>query len=103
MSIIEITKENFEEKVLNNKCILIDFYADWCGPCRMLRPTLEEIASERNDCQFGSVNTDKEEELAIKYNISSIPCLILFNDGKEVARSIGLKPKEEIEELIGGK
>lgn len=103
MKIIEINKDNFEEVVLKSEIpVLVDFNANWCGPCRMLRPLLEELSEERTDCNFGSVNIDDEDELAEEYNISSIPCLILFKDGKEVARSIGLKPKEEIESLLGG-
>ena len=104
MSIIEINKDNFESEVLKSKQpVLADFNADWCGPCRMLKPMLEELAEERNDYKIVSINIDKEEELADQFNVSSIPCVIVFKDGKETNRSIGLKPKEEIEELMGGK
>ena len=98
----EININNFESEVLkSNKKVLVDFNADWCGPCQMLKPILCEISEERNDVKIVSVNIDNEEELAEQYNVVSIPCLVLFKDGNEVSRSIGLKPKEEIEEIIG--
>ncbi len=102
MEIIKVNKENFEKEVLKSKKnILIDFNADWCGPCRMLSPILDEIAKENNKAKIVSVNIDDEEELADEYNISSIPCLVLIKEGKEINRSVGLKPKEEIEKMIG--
>lgn len=102
MEIINVNKDNFEEEVLKSEIpVLVDFNADWCGPCRMLAPILEDIASNINDKKIVSLNIDDEDELADRYGISSIPCLILFKDGKEVSRSIGLKPKEEIEEMLG--
>ena len=101
MEIIGVNKDNFEE-IVKNGIVLADFNADWCGPCRMLRPMLEEIASLRSDAKIVSINIDREEELAEEYGVSSIPCLVLFKDGKEVSRSIGLKPKEEIESMLGG-
>ena len=101
MEIIDVNKDNFEKEVLKAGTVLADFNASWCGPCRMLRPILEELASERDNGKIVSIDIDEEEELAIKYNVSSIPCLVLFKDGKEAARSIGLKPKEEIEKLLG--
>ena len=101
MEIIDVNRDNFEKEVLKAGTVLVDFNASWCGPCRMLRPILEELASERDNGKIVSIDIDEEDELAIKYNVSSIPCLVLFKDGKEVARSIGLKPKEEIEKLLG--
>ena len=101
MEIIELTKDNFNEIIINNKKVLVDFNANWCGPCRMLSPILEEISSLRSDVVIASVNIDSEEELAKKYNIMSIPCLVLFKDGNEINRSLGLKPREEIEKFIG--
>jgi len=96
--IIEINKDNFEEKVNNKEKVLVDFYANWCSPCKMIRPTLEQLA---NDYNIMSIDIDENEELADKYNVSSIPCLVIFKDGKEIDRSIGLKSKEEIEKLLG--
>lgn len=102
MAVIEGKKENFEEVVLNSKGkVLVDFNADWCGPCQMLKPTIEEIADERNDVKIVSVNVDDENTLAMEYGVSSIPCLVVFKDGKEVNRSIGLIPREDVESLIG--
>ena len=103
MEIKEINKDNFENEVLMfEKPVLVDFNADWCGPCRMLKPVLEELL-DNDGYKIVSVNVDNEEELAKKYNVFSIPCLVLFDNGKEIERSIGLKSKEEIENMLGGK
>ena len=97
----EITEKEFDEVVLKGKGkILVDFYANWCGPCKMLRPILEELASERTDANIVSLDVDEAEELASRYGIISIPCLILFQDGKEINRSVGLKAKSDIEDMI---
>ena len=100
MNIIEGNKSNFNELISTGK-VLVDFNAEWCGPCRMLAPILEDIAAKNNNVKVVSINIDEEDELADKYNVSSIPCLVLFQDGKEISRSIGLKPQEEIEVFIG--
>lgn len=93
-----LTKESFNDLVLNSKdIILVDFYADWCGPCKMLSPIMEEIAKEY---AVYKVNVDDESELAREYGIMSIPCVIVFKEGKEINRSIGLKSKDEILDLI---
>ena len=92
-----ITKDNFEEEVLKSeRTVLIDFWAPWCMPCRMLAPTLDEIAAERPDIKVCKVNTDEQMELAVKFGITSIPCLFVIKDGKAVERLEGLRPKEEI-------
>ncbi len=92
-----INKEEFDKEVLTSKeIVLVDFYADWCAPCRMLAPILEEI----EDVNIYKVNVDQEEELARSYGIMSIPCVISFKDGKEYKRSIGLVEKETLMELI---
>lgn len=102
MDIIEVNKDNFKEEVLeSDKKVLVDFNANWCGPCKMLRPILEEVAKENDSVKFISVNIDDEDELAEDYNVSSIPCLVVFENGEEKARSIGLIPKEDVEKLIG--
>ena len=93
-----LNKEEFEKEVLGSKePVLVDFYADWCGPCRMLAPVMEEISK---DHKVFKVNTDDEEELAMQYGIMSIPCVIAFKDGVEINRSIGLVDKDTILDLI---
>ena len=102
MAVMEVTGASFEKEVLQSEIpVLADFYADWCGPCRMLRPSLEEIANDRADVKVVAVNIDDEPDLADAYDISSIPCVILFKNGTEADRSIGLKPREAIEALLG--
>lgn len=102
MSELKITAENFDSEVLkSDKPVLIDFYADWCGPCRMLAPVLEEAAKELGDSiKVGKVNCDDDADLAAKYNVSSIPCLVLIKGGEEIKRSVGFIPKEDILELV---
>lgn len=87
--------ENFDNEIQNGT-VLVDFYADWCGPCKMIAPFVEEIANERTDITVGKVNVDESGAIAVKYGISSIPTLIVFKDGKEYARLIGYRPKEDI-------
>ena len=102
MSIIEIREDEFEKEVLKSeKIVLVDFYANWCGPCKMLRPVLEEISESNSDIKIVSVNVDEADNLAMSYGISSIPCVIKFKDGAEINRSVGFKTKEEMEEFIG--
>ena len=97
----EIKENEFEKEVLeSNEKVLVDFYANWCGPCKMLRPILDEIASDRGTTKIMSINVDEADELSQKYGIISIPCLILFENGKEINRSVGLKSKSDIESMI---
>ena len=97
----EINENEFNDVVLKSKeKVLVDFYATWCGPCRMLRPILDEIATERSSTKIVSIDVDDANDLASKYGIISIPCLILFEDGKEINRSVGLKSKSDIESMI---
>ena len=97
-----MTGASFEKEVVqSDRPVLADFYANWCGPCRMLRPTLEAIADERQDIKVVSINIDEEDDLADAFGISSIPCLVLIKNGKEADRSVGLRPKEAIEEMLG--
>ena len=81
---------------INTGTVLVDFYADWCGPCKMIAPIVEEIASERTDITVGKVNVDNDADIAIKYGVSSIPTLIVFKGGKETSRAVGYRQKQEI-------
>lgn len=97
MSVLKITNKNFEEEVLNSdKPVIIDFYADWCGPCKMMSPIIDSIAEENQELKVGKVNVDEAQELAIKYNIMSIPTIIIFKNGNEHKKIIGVTSKENI-------
>ena len=101
MSYITITTANFEELVLNSpKTVLLDFWAPWCGPCRMVAPIVEEIAEERSDITLGKINVDEEMELAMKFGVSSIPTLVVMNNGQMTAHAIGYRPKADILALL---
>ena len=101
MAVIKINNENFESEVLNsNKTVLLDFYADWCGPCQMVAPVLAQIAAEREDIVVGKINVDEETQLALKFGVESIPMLAVIKDGKLVSKSVGFRPKEQILGLL---
>ena len=95
MSVQKLNQNNFNS-VIANGTALVDFYADWCGPCRMVSPIVDEIAEERSDITVGKVNVDDENALAMKYGVMSIPTLIVFKDGKEKKRIVGARPKAAI-------
>lgn len=97
MSVINITRNNFQNEIINSdKPVLLDFWAPWCGPCRMVGPILEEIAGERSDIKIGKINVDGQPELASQFRVMSIPTLIVIKDGKIVNQSMGAKPKNAI-------
>ena len=99
---MKLNNESFENKILNGKGIaMVDFYADWCGPCKMLAPIIEEIATERTDVVVGKLNVDETPEIASKYGVMSIPTVIIFKDGEEVARSVGFRTKQDLLGLLG--
>ena len=98
---VNITSANFEEMVLNSpKPVLLDFWATWCGPCRMVAPVVEEIAAEREDILVGKVNVDEEMELAVKFGIVSIPTLVVMKNGEIANKAIGFMPKADILNLL---
>ena len=102
MAAIELTSENFEQEVLQaDKTVLVDFWASWCGPCKMLSPVIEEIADERSDIKVGKVNIDEHPELAQKYGVMSIPTVLVIKDSEEVNKSVGAVPKKALLDLIG--
>ena len=98
------TVANFEEEVLHSEIpVLVDFYADWCGPCKMLAPVVHEIAEENaGTIKVGKINVDEQMELAMRFQVSSIPMLVVFKDGKAVAKSVGYRPKAEIAAMVEG-
>ncbi|MCL1802586.1 MAG: thioredoxin [Eubacteriaceae bacterium] len=101
MAIITITKENFVDEVLNTEeTVLLDFWADWCGPCKVISPFIDEIAEEMNNIKVCKVNVDEEPEIAGSLNVMSIPTLAVFRGGKMVQRASGARPKEEILSLL---
>ena len=101
MNVIKVNDSTFQQEVLNSNIpVLIDFYADWCGPCKMLSPTVDEVASENDDIKVVKIDVDESQEVAIKYQIMSIPTLVVIKNGKEVNRSVGVIDKEEILSMI---
>ena len=102
MAVINITSANFESEVLHSdKPVLLDFWATWCGPCRMLSPIVDEIAAERTDIKVGKINVDEQPELASQFGVMSIPTLLVFENGKLVNRAVGARPKSGVLSLLG--
>ena len=101
MAVIEINKDNFKSEVQDsNVPVLLDFWAGWCAPCRMLSPVVDEVAEERDDIKVGKINVDEQGELAVQFKVMSIPTLIVMKNGEEVKRSTGAIPKSAILELV---
>ena len=102
MAVVTITKENFEQEVLQSaKPVLLDFWASWCGPCRMLSPIVDEVAEERTDVKVGKVNVDEQPELAGEFGVMSIPTLLVFEQGQLVRQAVGARPKAGVLDLLG--
>ena len=102
MAVININSANFESEVLHSdKPVLLDFWATWCGPCRMLSPIVDEVAEERGDIKVGKVNVDEQPELAGQFDVMSIPTLLVFENGKLVNRAVGARPKSGVLSLLG--
>lgn len=101
MAVIKIDNNNFKKEILESKGIcLVDFWASWCIPCRRLSPIVDEVADEESEIKVAKINVEEEQELAVRYDIMSIPTLVVFKDGKEIRRSSGVIPKSEIKKLI---
>ena len=102
MSVIQITKQNYQQEVEGSeKPVLLDFWAAWCGPCRMLSPIVDEIAGEHPEIKVGKINVDEEQELAAQFGVMTIPSLFVMKQGKIVNQSVGVKPKQQILALLG--
>lgn len=101
MALITVTKENFETEVLNSKkTVLLDFWASWCGPCKMVSPVVDEIAEEIEDITVGKINVDEQPELAAAFSVQSIPTLVVISGGKIVNQAVGYRPKNDIIQLL---
>ena len=101
MAVVKLTAENFEQEVLKSeKPVLVDFYADWCGPCKMMAPIIEQISDEEADIKVGKINIDENIEIAQKYKVMSIPMFITFKNGEFAAKTLGAQPKEEVLKLV---
>ncbi len=100
MSVLAVNKQNFESVVNSEKPVLLDFYADWCGPCRMVSPLVDEIAQENPQYLVGKINVDNEPELAATFAVSSIPMLVVMKGGKVVSQAVGARPKAQILEML---
>ena len=102
MSVITLTKENFEAEVLRSETpVLVDFWASWCGPCRMLSPVVDEVAEETSSAKVGKINVDEQPELAAQFGVMSIPTLIVFKNGQAAETSVGVVPKDQILSMLG--
>lgn len=102
MSVLSINKNNFEEVKTSEKTVLLDFFATWCGPCRMVSPIVDEIAEENPQFLVGKINVDEEPELAQQFGVVSIPTLVVMKDGKIIDQSVGAKPKDAILDMLEG-
>ena len=101
MSVVKINQRNFDKIVSDERPVLVDFYADWCGPCKMMLRVVDDLADDGLDAVIGKANVDENAELAKQFGVYSIPTLVVFKGGKEIARSVGVKPKSELVKMLG--
>ena len=101
MSVVVVTKENFNEIKTKTSTVMLDFYADWCGPCRMVAPTVHEIADERSDVTVGKINVDNDPDLAQAFGVMSIPTIVILKGGEEAARAVGVRTKQQLLDMLG--
>ena len=101
MSVVTVTNANFDEIKTKTSVVMLDFYADWCGPCRMVGPIVHEIADERSDITVGKVNVDNDPDLAQTFGVMSIPTIVILKDGQESARAVGVRSKQQLLDMIG--
>lgn len=102
MSVVTLTKDNFRSEVLESeKPVLIDFWAGWCGPCRMVSPVIDEIAGEVTDAKVGKINVDEQPQLTAQFGVMSIPTLVVVKNGKVIKQAVGVRPKAEIMKMLG--
>ena len=101
MSVTVVTKDNFEEIKAKSSVVMLDFYADWCGPCRMVGPIIHEIAEERGDVCVGKINVDNDPDLAQLFGVMSIPTIVVLKDGKEASRAVGVRTKQQLLDMLG--
>ena len=95
-----IKSDEFDRIIKGDKPVMVDFFADWCGPCRMVAPTIEALSAERSDAVVVKVNVDNSPELAVRYGVSSIPTILVFRDGKLLSRAVGVRSKDELSEML---
>jgi len=101
MSVVAVTKDNFDEIKSSASIVMLDFYADWCGPCRMVAPIVHEIADEREDVTVGKINVDNDPDLAQKFGVMSIPTIVVLKGGEEAARAVGVRSKQQLLDMLG--
>ncbi len=101
MSVVAVTKDNFDEIKSSANIVMLDFYADWCGPCRMVAPIVHEIADEREDVTVGKINVDNDPDLAQKFGVMSIPTIVVLKGGEEAARAVGVRSKQQLLDMLG--